>query len=591
MLKGAFALLALALAGSAHGLATIGSSTDCTYNNALGNPIQSALNAGHTDIRLVGGLNYTGVLNVAGTEDVHIRGGYGSCTGAALGQLPTTPVRSTVIAGGNLITGVQIQAAPERRRVITLERVDLRPPAGVAKSGSGIEARGLIDVVLLRSKVAGYRFVNELDGQGGGVFLSGARLFASRSEISNNHARLGGGVFCEGGGLVELDPASLLLSNQAIFTNSGGHGGGIYSAGCTILASGRTLPVELGGSNGIIANSASLLGGGIFASGGTVRVSGGPYCQGPDPALCLPRLAVVALNQAKYGGGFALDESASLELDFVNVSLNQATVSGGAIDSVRSNVRIGGLAAFWPGYDRSQCAEDICEQINQNSAGTLGGAIYAVDSGVFVIDALLDDNRSPSGAIIFAEESQSLLQQVLVRNAIDGPGNTQTLVHALEGTLSIKRATVVVESPVVGIGDPAPAGNAIQRMIDLVGTATVLERSIIADLSGSVTPVQLSAGATLAGTCNAHRGNNVAAALGQISSPFNLADVESDGRYTPAAGGALIDRCTDDGFPQNALDIRGQARVVLQSPTGFLNPVDVGAVERVGNALFRDGFE
>ena len=590
-MKGASALLALALTGSAHGFATIGSTTDCTYNNVLGNPIQSALNAGHTDIRLVGGLNYTGSLNLAGIQDIRIRGGYGSCAAAVAGLLPSAPVRATVIAGGNLSTGIHVESAPERRRVITLELVDVKPPAAVATSGSGIVAQGVIDLVLLRSRVSGYQFVNETGGQGGGVHLSGARLYASRSEISNNHARLGGGVYCEAGGLVELDPATLLLSNQAMFVNTGGHGGGIYSDGCTVQASGRTLPVDLGGSNGIIANTAALLGGAIFASGGTVRIGGGPYCYGPDPAYCLSRLAVIALNQAKYGGAFSLTDAASLEIDYANVSLNYATVSGGAIDSVQSNIRIGGLAAFWPKYDRSQCPEGICEQFNQNRAGTLGGAIYASESGVFVIDALLDNNWSPTGAVLYAFDSQSLLQQVLVRNMNEGADNTSTLVHALDGNLSITRASLILEPPTARLDGFQPEGNQIEWMLHLIGTSTQLERSIIADLSGTVTPVQLSAGATLGGVCNAHRGNNVAAALNQISSPFNLADVDGDGRYTPAAGGALLDRCTDDGLPLNALDIRGQPRVVLQSATGFLNPVDVGASERVGNNVFQDGFE
>lgn len=592
MLKRLSTLLAFLIAGSAHGLATIGSTTDCTFNNILGNPIQSAINAGHTDIRLVGGLNYNGRVTVAGTLDVQIRGGYASCAGAALGQRPTVPTRSNVNAGGNLAEGLFIEPAPNRRRVVTFELIDLRPPAGIPTTGTGIVAPGVIDVVLLRSKISGYRFIDQADGQGGGLRLSGARLYASRSEISDNHAKRGGGIYCQQGGSVELDPATLLLSNRAfVVVADGGHGGGIYAQGCTIRASGRTLPIELGGSNGIIGNGADLSGGGIFAIGGTVRISGGPYCYGPDPTNCLPRLAVVALNQAKYGGGIALTDSATLEIDYGNVSLNQATVSGGAIDAVNSSVRVGGLASIWPDYDRSHCPEGICEQINQNTAGSLGGAIYSGGTPLFIVDALLDANRSPTGAAIYSNESQSVLQQVLIRNINDGATNVASVIRSLQGILTVKRSTIAVESPNTAAGRDTPTGNQIERILDLSGTDTQLERSMIADASGTAVPVQLAAGAILTGTCNAHLGNNIAAALSLISTPVTLSDFASDGLYTPTANGDLIDRCTNDGLNANAVDILGMPRSVLQAPANLLHPVDIGAIERVGLEVFQDGFE
>ncbi len=583
-----------AVASPLFAFTTVGPQVNCGFRTTQVNPIQLALDAGHTEIRLVGATSFNGSLIVNGTADVSLRGGFADCTQATNNVLPIAPQPSVLVAGASLAAGINLVSAPNRRRIITLQSIELRPNLEQSPTGPGIWVNGLLDARLERSRVTGF---NQAGGNGGGVFLVDGRLIMTNSEISQNRAEKGGGVYCSSGE-VRLDPASRLLLNRAETLNSNGDGGGAYLQNCVFESQGRVLPGTLGGTSGIIGNQASVSGGGLYIAGGTARIMGGPFCSEVGGATCLPRLAIVGANSAQSGGGVYARNNAQVELDFANVSANTATFQGGGFYVEQSSIRFGGLGSVYPNYDRTQCTEGICEVMSGNrvrfanaDAGT-GGAIRAVNSSVTFADVLLDDNTAAASDVIDMQFGSGLMQQILVRNP-DRVAAQGLIGEFRAAAVEIRRSTWVIEPATSGLAapkfqldDPDP-----QALIKIMSGSLVLNDTLLAGFGTEVTPLIKSAAVNLSGVCNAHFGATVDAALAQISIGITPGDVSGDGIYGPSPVSSLIDRCVGQNVLASARDIRGQPRRLALSGTSGATPMDIGALELQGELLFRNGFE
>lgn len=594
-----FVLLLLLPCGLASGFATLGPQADCQYRTTQANPILAALNDGHTDLRLVGNASFNGSFAITGSADVQIRGGFTDCAQAAANTRPANPPRSVIVAGASTAAAITLVPAGTRRRVITLDRVDLVPNVEQFPTGAGVAIGGLLDLRLVHSRISGFRFVG---GYGGGVAMSQGLLDMVHSEISQNLAERGGGIHCASGGTVRLDPGSKLFFNQAVSSTGPGQGGGAYLDGCSFTAQGRVLPATQGGTSGIVGNSATLQGGGLAVIGGLATIQGGPYCLDPTTASCLPRLAVIGANSAARGGGIFAAQDADIQVDFANVSANTAREAGGGVFVIGSRLRFGGLGSTFPSFDRSQCPEGICEVLsgnrvedNEGLAGS-GGAIYANMAEIALVDALVEDNLAGTAHAIRVDDGTAILQQVLLRQPDDPLPDAGIAATFDQSVVTIRRSTLVVEPAAVAI--PAAAGGHAnaeppipQTIIEAFGAALTVTDSVIAGFGTAVEPVFLGPGAALSGGCNAHAGTNVPAALSAISMVIDRqAFADGDG-YTPRAGSVLLDRCSGAEVLPGARDIRGQSRRVSQ-PGGAVNtPMDIGAVERPGELLFMSGFE
>lgn len=584
----------LVVASPLFAFTTVGPQANCAFRTTQVNPIQLALDAGHTEIRLVGAASYNGSLVVNGTADVSLLGGYADCTQAANNVLPVAPQPSVLIAGASLAAGITLGSAPSRRRVITLRSIELRPNLEQSPTGPGVWVNGLLDARLERSRITGF---NQAGGNGGGVLLFNGRLILSNSEISQNRAQKGGGLYCSSGE-VRLDPASRLLLNRAETLNSNGEGGGAYLQNCHFQSEGRVLPGTLGGTSGIIGNEAGVAGGGMYIVGGTTRIMGGPFCSEIGGPTCLPRLAIVGANSAQVGGGVYARGNAQIELDFANVSANTASVEGGGFYLDQSSIRFGGLGSIYPNYDRSQCTEGVCEVMSSNrvrlagaDAGT-GGAIRAVSSSVTFADVLLDDNTAAAADVFDLQFGSALMQQILVRNP-DRAAVRGLSAEFRAATIEIRRSTWVIEPPASGLSaskrsldDPDP-----QALIKILSGSLELNDTLLAGFGTAVMPLIKGSAVGLSGVCNARSGEPVDAALAQISIAVDLADVAADGSFGPSPGSDLIDRCAGQDVLASARDIRGQPRRLALSGGSSATPMDVGAIEHQGDALFRSGFE
>lgn len=564
--------------------ATIGPQANCDYSSAVAGSIQTALNAGYVEIRLVGGATFRNNLVVVGDTDLRIRGGYADCTAAANGQLPSSPVPSRIEPNNVMAATIAVLSSPTRLRDIVFSDLDLRAPAGAVATGPGLMALGVLDLTMARSRISGFRY----NGQGGGVRVTDARVNFRSSEISDNHALSGGGLYCLGG-QIRLDPASRLLLNQAVgVLATEGHGGGALLEQCVLESFGRVLPSTLGGTSGIIANRANHDGGGIHATDSLVRIQGGPFCGDAAPAVCLPRLAIVGANQAGGRGGAIALRHSQLNLDFSQVSANSAVTHGGAIHAADESVAsFGGQVGQHPQYDRSHCYEGrFCEVLSDNRLRLAdivtgnGGGVSLENSDLFASELLMTGNSAASGNAIHAASASTVLLETTLLQQSDAPADTLGF-HALH---VVDAVAVVRDSSLVNHAD-------MNSLVRVDGTAMIdIQHSVVADF-GANHAVFVAATATLSGSCNAHRGSVPADAGAVFGLAVTAADFAAADGVSPDSNGALVDACTGAHLPPDSRDIFGRPRPAAHTPADAATPMDIGAIELPGDAVFADQFE
>ena len=313
----------------------------CTHGT-----IQSAINAannsaGADTIRLTRSLTYEPEANTINTaQELTIEGGYATCTSAA----DTT---KTVVSG----------AGGAHAPVFTI----------TAPTGGLIHLRNLT--------ISG----GDTDGAGpgGGIRFEGdGVLDIENSDISNNTAGYGGGIYAHGTGTnAELN----LLQNVQVVGNTARYdGGGVYSSQ---IETSMTAPGSI-----LFNNKATGVASGTYTGG----YGGGLYIQAADlPSYAyiggggVGNLGVIAGNQARYGGGVAIGgrnanygttRYAELHLFTTDpahrgkIAGNSASIEGGAIHATSS------------------------------AGGAFDGDVYAYAK---LWNAVLDGNGAPHGAAVF----------------------------------------------------------------------------------------------------------------------------------------------------------------------------------------------
>lgn len=581
-------MLPLALAG---GAVTIGPDPGCDYDHAVIGSVQSALDAGATDVRLVGGYGYPGPVTVTLDGDVSIRGGFASCAEAALGQLPAEPEPAVLSWRGDepqLLHATQGTASNAR---LELSRVHLFGASWPGAQANGLVAEGQVRVIMRHGAIAGFSPL----GSGGGVLLDRAQLYLNDVRIQQNTALHGAGIYCTQG-LVSLDQDSEIWGNAAGMFGADGRGGGVYLDRCTFTSEARAAEGPDGAVvfRGIAFNWASDRGGGIYADDSLVRIWGGPACSSEQ--VCRTHPATIVGNEAGVGGGgLAAVNASQVELNFTGVLQNSAGHAGGGIlVESGSQVLFAALDGLYPHFDRSACWENTqcdgdgcrsapraCSLLAGNQAtdvpGGSGGGI-AVDGGSFSsIGLVFRANGAAQGARdIDVRGGGSLLLLQAYWTPFD-----QLALDAGQSMLRIAdtASAAVRRSTLFGQG---PGGFMIQAdpgaELELNG-ALMIRRG-----DGAV--LDLAETAVGSGVCNAVMGVYPHDEIIEAR-PVGENDFDFFGSPTEASG--LLDACSAAGLPVTARDTWLNPRVtVWQSP---LNPVDIGALERPVQTLFLDGFE
>lgn len=411
---------------------TVGSG--CTYAT-----IAAAVAAANPGDRLLieGGVTFA--ENVTVDKNLALQGGYAGCASASTAD--------TTIDGGNSGTVVVVNQGLN----VTLENLVLTNGL-TALEGGGIQfAKGAGTGTLTLNNVAihgnqaqwgGGIWVginaqvtgtgvqihdNAATTYGGGVRLYGGRITLQSSNIYQNSAPWGGGVY---GSRIDtyapqlnLPSSADVLNNQAL--SGAGQGGGVYLrqgtvslADCSDIYSNdavegggayvvtSTVTVE-GECSEIQSNTATGHGGGVYAQGSTIYLDNDAEFLGNSAGT----------DTTGYGGGAYLDDS-DLYGDKARIRNNTAYQHGGgayATNGSRVDMRL----------DTYPCLGGRCSRLYGNWTATLyGGGIYAYNSTVELRNTYVESNSANLGGGVYAYNSTvNAYDSLFARNEASGTGD------------------------------------------------------------------------------------------------------------------------------------------------------------------------
>jgi predicted outer membrane repeat protein len=479
--------------------------------------------------------------------------------GSGNGNVPVIDINGTV-------------AGDARRFQVTLGPLDITGGNHAGGNGGGVRLRGNAVLTLFEADVHG-----NAAAYGGGVAVEATVAGAPHlvlvgnqapEAIRNNHATQdGGGLYCTDATMY-CDRYCLIAGNTA-----DGKGGGFAQQACGT----SILPPNSSGAPdpnvGLRLNSAVGDGGGAWVSGGYFSVNSN------SPQKPAPVTGNVAGGN---GGGIyftGLASSSNIQRG-VQFDDNHAGGDGGALyaDS-------GFLQLYAPGT--AGCAGDVngCPRFRGNHADVVGGAIALSGTA----SALLSD-------VMFANNAAAHASVLQIGGS--GSGATLTNVHVAgnHGASELLRsAGGYIDLRYVTVADNGGDDNALIRF-DAPG-ALAASNSLLYDANGAATGVVVAApnGTTFTVNCVlVHEDSGLTGQPGVTN--LVVADPQWDTSglypaelYVPGPDSPAVDAC---GFGTGTIpDLLGNARPQdLPKPDG-VGPYDMGAIERLPDAIFGDGFE
>jgi hypothetical protein len=576
------ALLLVFLHATAAGAGTpptvIGPGAGCSVDTSvLGNlgHVQTALQSGATDIRLVVG-DYREGITHALRSDIEISGGYASCAAAFSGQASDDQRSRLILRSGGQAVLLISDGDSGILSTLRLNRLDLRPnpaPAPGAIS-TGLVLSGSDRIVLRDSAIVGF---DARSLPGGGIFSFQGRIALEASQVRDNTAASGAGIYCRAGSL-SVDSRSAVYGNRAqsggeLPVGADGVGGGIALDDCFAEINARisapTRPPLRGGGeaeSGVIANEASHAGGGIHAHDSTLIVAGGPGCSPAGP-LCPNGPAFIASNVTDgHGGGIAMVDSIG-EFDYFWIAGNQASTGGGGLHLSGENslLRLGVvLSGTAPAGSRGLCIDAArCNAIADNrldSGSASGGGIAATGGSLFADNLFLGGNAGGIGSQLqVTGAATAQFRQLLVEGA-----------GGIAGVLASEGAVLSIEHGLLWDNSPG-------LVLAATGSAQLqFNNSVVAQLGGGQA-IAVATTASGQGSCNAVLGARSAGAI-----DLDEVDLPSLPLARIAVAGALVDRCPGSLNPL-PYDLLGNPRRLGAA-------LDIGPFE-LGEAVFSDGFE
>ncbi len=359
---------------------TVGSGCDYATINAA----MLAANPGDR-LLLEGGVSFAGNLSIQ--KSLTLQGGYDGC-GSGSSAL------TTIDAGGSG-RGMYIY----NNLTVTLQNLNVIN-ANTSAYGAGIFVYTNTHLIGTNLNI----YSNTTTALGGGVFLWGARATFTETEIYNNAAAVGAGVYgvLRGSYIPSLNLVSYadVHNNQAL--TGSGFGGGVYMSQGTIIVTdssdiyhndaiegggayliSSTLTVD-GMYSEIMYNTATGDGGGIRALGSTVNLD-------QDAAVFYN---TAGTDGTGNGGGAYLDDSILMS-DKGHIYYNTAEGSGGGVyatNDTQFDMDLGGYA----------CTGLRCSQLSYNTANGPGGGVWAADSEVDLRQIFIENNSGTLGGGIYA---------------------------------------------------------------------------------------------------------------------------------------------------------------------------------------------
>lgn len=358
--------------------------TNITSGGALYATIQAAVNAANNgDTLLVSTGLYNERVVIAG-KALRLLGGYwGNFV------IRTNVAAATCINAGGGGTGVAVLS----NKTVVLERLMITNGVNLFAGGLAVDIQA---VVTAEQCEIAHNLA--LGGGGAGVF-NGSILVMVDTRVHHNMAQVGGGLCGMPGTRIELRGSYTDIRN-----NHAEYGGGVYALGAQ---------VDMSNGADIYGNIAVRQGGGMYLSdGATGVVSGSGTVIGVSPANR-------ATNEVAEGGGVYVRNARLIVQSKAAMSVNHATQRGGAIYVTNGSVviegaRIGTVSAV-------------------SNTAVLGGGVCAVDAEVVVReDAEIVYGHAQYGGGVYLWRSTGLFDRVVVReNKAEKGGG----VAALEGSV------------------------------------------------------------------------------------------------------------------------------------------------------------
>jgi parallel beta-helix repeat protein/predicted outer membrane repeat protein len=335
---------------------------------------------------------------------------------------------NTIIDGNNLSSAVTFQFCDDLTSIIGFTITN-----GTGQDGGGVNCRSSNVTIrnnIINNNVAEY-------GSGGGIYCLLSNPEILYNEISNNTAydgspgSYGGGVCCY--------YSSPLITDNIIKNNSADGGGGIS---CTYFSD----PLIM--RNEIRENFTT----------GTGTTGGGIHCAAGSYPIIRDNLIIYNSAENSNGGGIAAAISGGPLIVGNEILYNAAGASGGGIyvgflstvDSINYNLIAGNTAihygagiCIYGGDPPTILGNTICN----NSAEITGGAIYAPDQDVEVVNTLCWYNSKPeiSGAPNTRYSN--------IEGGFNGIGNINIIPMIIDPISD--NYNICSGSPCIDTGDPA----------------------------------------------------------------------------------------------------------------------------------------
>ena len=361
---------------------SVGWETSCDYDvTADPQALQTALDAGHAEIRLTHQNDYAGVIDI--TQNVYLRGGYADCAAANNDNQTTT---RAVLDGSGQERAVL--------RMDSVEGADIQLELLTIRNGDGTLANqpGGLEIKNLTGQVA----LDQLD-------------------IRDNIGATGGGIAIDSNSALKEGALNVVITDTAIRDNVATRGGGLS---CDTFHSAVDIQLHLSGGTTLRDNHATVGGGAIHMQSCQLDFEAGIANTVVGSNL---EDEIFRNTSQTSGAGLALFDTArvilrgnpehAFDLSNNEGNLDQSTSGAGGAAQVGSDAEL----------------EIVNGNITGNSSGRYGGALFASFGGKILV------RRDPAGC------SYGSFCSRIVGNRLTGtfPGGGGALAARFGGEISV----------------------------------------------------------------------------------------------------------------------------------------------------------
>ncbi|WDI32475.1 choice-of-anchor Q domain-containing protein [Hyphococcus flavus] len=372
-----------------------------TFDNALSG---GTITLAGTQLTISNSITLDGDLNDDGNEDITIDGNAGSRVLRVASGDESNPNDVTIdglvitggLVGGSDGAGVRI----ETDATVTIQNSTISGNTISSEGGGGgisvgsISTLNLIDSTVSNNSAALY---------GGGIMTiaTSATIYISNSEITNNEANNGGGVYSRG--------TTTITEGSFIYMNEANTGGGVMSGGnLTVNASSAIASnTSTGFAGGGVFVEGSAVFDGAFIVGNNANSGGGIFNQSGDLTILN---TLISQNYAGgYGGGLYSNQNSDNTI--INSTFADNTTDSGA----------GGLFAYnATGLDVANSTFSGNEGSGDGGAARIAGTTNAT----FTNATFYDNQASGEGGAINVEDlaTLNLYNSTFTGNTTNGSG-------------------------------------------------------------------------------------------------------------------------------------------------------------------------